>query len=245
MKFISALCLLPVLASAAYATDAVRLSGKVTDFAMKPLDSVSVILKNNNFDNLYTATTDKDGHFSMNVPQGRYYALYVIKQDEYGVSKLEYWAWDLPLFKDTEINPQYERMEIYGLTAFEPRTGPFDTYMIYFRPMSLSKYLAMTDEKHKKEYENKKIAGHDTIDIAPKEIRPDELEVLVNEKKAEILSVQKIVESARGAFIFGWMVQVRKPDCLTNSNNYDKITVILRSSETTESGKSDLFIEKK
>jgi hypothetical protein len=32
-------------------------------------------------------------------------------------------------------------MELYGLNAFEPQVGPHLTYMVYFRPMSLTKSI--------------------------------------------------------------------------------------------------------
>jgi len=46
-----------------------------------------------------------------------------------------------------EINPQYDRMEIYGINVFEPQVTPQETYMLYFRPMSLAKTLAIVDRQ--------------------------------------------------------------------------------------------------
>lgn len=102
------------------AQETVRIYGKVTDFNSIPIDSVSVRLKNDKFENLYETLTDKNGYFSMNVPKGDYFCLYAIKLADYGKTKLEYWAWNVPLYKDMKINPQYDRMEIYGVTVFEP-----------------------------------------------------------------------------------------------------------------------------
>ncbi len=94
------------------------ISGQVTDFNNNPIDSVSIHLKDRNFRNLYSTLTDKNGK-----------------------TKLEYWTWNVPVYKNLEINPQYDKIEIYGINVFEPQVTPQNTYIIYFRPMSLSKSL--------------------------------------------------------------------------------------------------------
>ena len=143
-----------------FAQDTVILYGKVTDKFNQPVDSASVWLKNRVdnistknkpalFENAYETLTDKHGNFSIEVEKGTYYCLYAIKESDYGKTKLEYWAWNLPIYDDLEINPQYDRMEIYGINASEPQTGPFETYQIYFRPMSLTKALQLPKGKLK------------------------------------------------------------------------------------------------
>ncbi|MFT3737612.1 MAG: carboxypeptidase-like regulatory domain-containing protein [Breznakibacter sp.] len=231
--------------AASYSQDSVRIYGHVTDFGNRPLDSVSVRLKNKKFENLYETITDKNGFYSLTVLKGSYYCLYVIKLPDYGKTKLEYWAWNIPAYNDLEINPQYERMEIYGINAFEPQAGPWDTYMIYFRPMSLTKSLALEGNKGKKEVEKKAIANRDTIDIAPSIITKEELEISINGRKSEIVNITKTPEYARGAYLYGYMVQVKKPEETSqDQGKYDKVTVVLRSKETKEYGKGEYFIEK-
>ncbi len=46
-----------------------------------------------------------------------------------------------------EINPQYNNLEIYGVNVTEPQVGPYDTYMIYFRPMSLKKSMDIVEHQ--------------------------------------------------------------------------------------------------
>jgi hypothetical protein len=228
------------------AQQTVRLYGKVTDFNSIPIDSVSVRLKNDKFYNLFETLSDRDGNFSMDVPKGEYFCLYAIKSSDYGRTKLEYWAWNIPLFQDLNINPQYERMEIYGINAFEPKVTPYETYMLYFRPMSLTKSLRITNEENKKKIEQKANLNHDTINISPRNIMPEELIIKINENETQILNIQKTIEYARGAYLYGYLIQILKPNvAVDQSEKYDKISIILHSTETNETGKGEIFVQKR
>ena len=152
------LLLLALSTASVFTQETVRIYGRVTDFNDNPIDSVTVRVKNKKFENLYETITDSKGYFSMNVLKDAYSSIYAIKLVDYGKTKLEYWAWNIPAFNDLEINPKYERMEIYGVNAFEPQVGPFETYMVYFRPMSLTKSLELQGKGSKKELEKKAIA---------------------------------------------------------------------------------------
>ena len=228
------------------AQDSIRVYGHVTDFNSQPIDSVSVLLKDKNFKNLYKVLTNKDGYFSFNVLKGNYCSLYAIKSSDYGKTKLEYWAWNIPAYQDMEINPQYERMEIYGVNAFEPQVGPWETYMVYFRPMSLTKALKFQGDMQKNELEKKSKANHDTVNVAPSAIQKEELQVKINEIQGEVVNITKVLEFARGIYMYGYLIQVKKPKEESHMNNqYDKITIILHSKETGEYGKGEYFYEKK
>jgi len=234
-----------------FGQEKVTLYGKVTDFNNQPVDSASVWLKNSIdtisvknknklFDNAYETFTDSNGNFSIKVEKGTYYCLYAIKESDYGKTKLEYWAWNLPIYNDLEINPQYDRIEIYGINAFEPQTGPFDTYKIYFRPMSLTKALKLP--------KNTKL---DTINIAPKNISIEELTVQLNGRNAKVVSIDKVNEYARGTYMIGYLIQILKPKEnkeITNKSElvdgYDKITITLHSKETNEIGKGEYFVKR-
>jgi len=229
----------------------VRLYGKVTDFNNNPVDSASVWLKNKIngiaiknkrklFDNAYETLTDKNGNFSIEVEKGTYYCLYAIKESDYGKTKLEYWAWNLPIYDDLEINPQYDRLEVYGMNAFEPQTGPFETYQVFFRPMSLTKALKLP----------KKITS-EIIDIAPRVIIEEDLKVQINGVDVKIVSLNRVKEYSRKKYMYGYFLQVLKPK--TNAINipktemakgYDKISITLHSKETNEKGKGEYFVKK-
>jgi hypothetical protein len=144
-----------------------------------------------------------------------------------------------------EINPKYERMEIYGMNAFEPQVSPHETYMVNFRPMSLTKSLEFQGKSNKKEIEQKAIAGKNTIDIAPNIISKDELSVFVNDFKSEVVGINKITEYARGAYMYGYLIQIRKPvDIEKVDLDYDKISIVLHSKETDEYGLGECFVKR-
>lgn len=118
--------------------------------------------------------------------------------------------------------------------------------MIYFRPMSLTKSLRITNEENKKTFQQKATKNHDTIEIAPKNILPEELTIKLNENEAKILNIQKVLEYARGAYMYSYMIQILKPkEVIANPYDYDKISIILHSKETNEIGKGEIFVKKK
>jgi hypothetical protein len=246
LKALKIIIFLILSVTTSYSQDSIRIYGQVTDFNNHPIDSVSVRLKNKQFEDLYETITDKGGFFSLTVLKGSYYCLYAVKLSDWLKTKLEYWAWNVPAYNDLEINPQYERMEIYGINAFEPQVGPWNTYMIYFRPMSLTKVLDFKKNEDKIQMERKAFANHDTINVAPSKISKDELEIMINEKKAEIMCITKILEYTRGGYLYGYTVQVKKPeDAGIILNNCDRVTIILKSKESGESGKGEYFLEKR
>jgi hypothetical protein len=230
------------------------ISGQVTNFKGQALDSVTVRLKNKSFENSYETLSDKDGNYSIKVKEGDYYCLYAIKLPEYRVNRLEYWAWNVPVHKDITINPQYDRMEIYGINAFEPQVSPQETYMLYFRPMSLSKSLNLVSDQEidKSEFEETKQTesllnkSDKLINISPDSISPEELTIEVNGVKAEIVGINKITEYARGFSMYGYCVQIIKPDSKSENSEieYDLISITLNSKQTGEIGKGEAFIKK-
>ena len=228
-------------------------SGKVTDFKGQPLDSVIIRLKNKSFENIYEALSDKDGNYAMKVKEDDYYCLYAIKLPEYRVNRLEYWTWNVPVHKDIIINPQYDQIEIYGINVFEPQVTPQETYMIYFRPMSLLKTLQFASyrEVNKKEFEKVKQterllkSSEELINMSPDSISEEELDIEVNGIKSKIIGINRITEYARGFRVNGYIIQIIKPQNVkTADSEYDFISVILRSKETNEIGKGEAFVKR-
>jgi hypothetical protein len=231
-----------------------EISGIVSDFNGNPIAGATIRLKNRAFENLYETLSDARGHYSLAVKEGDYYCLYAIKLSEYRVNRLEYWAWSVPVHSDLVINPQYDRMEIYGINAFEPQVTPQETYVVYFRPMSLSKTLAIAA---KREVDAKNFQGAKQtdglltetgklIDMAPDAITAAELTVEVNGAKAEIVAINKIKEYTRGFFMYGYTVQIKKPkDGKLSVPGYDRISITLHSQETGEIGKGETFIKRR
>lgn len=233
--------------------DTFVISGRVTSFDGQPIDSVTIRLKDRSFKDLYETLTDADGNYSMEVKKGVYYCLYAIKLSEYRVSGLEYWTWNVPVFKDITINPQYEKIEIYGINVFEPQVTPQETYMIYFRPMSLLKsfQLVSTQQVGKVAFQKAKQteklleSSDKMINISPEDISSNELIIEVNGVKSEIVGINRITEYARGFLMYGYIVQILKPNSDEKEpSEYDLISITLHSKETGESGKGEAFVKR-
>ncbi len=227
------------------------ISGTVTYFKGRPIEGATIRFNNRAFENLYETLSDQKGHYSMAVKEGDYYCLYAIKESEYRVSRLEYWAWNVPVHLDMKIDPRYDRMEIYGVNAFEPQVTPQETYMVYFRPMSLGKSLALVAGRKVGEKEFQGAARAERllnekgklIDVAPDAITAEELVMEINGARAEILGIQKTREFARGFFFHGYLVQIMKPKNGARSiPGYDRISITLHSKETGESGMGEAFV---
>lgn len=234
--------------------DTFIISGRVTDFNGQPIDSVTIRLKDRAFKDIYETLTDKNGNYSIEAKKGIYYCLYAIKLSEYRVNRLEYWTWNVPVFKDMIINPQYDRMEIYGINVFEPQVTPHETYMIYFRPMSLFKTLqiASMQKVNSKDFQKAKkteklIESTDKlINMSPENISPEELTIELNGVKSNIVGINKITEYARGVFMYGYIVQILKPKGSESKYpEYDLISITLHSKETGEIGKGEAFVKNK
>lgn len=223
-----------ILGIVMFAQNKHKISGQVTDFDGNPVDSALVRLMNEKFDNLYVSYTDKNGNYEMLVDEKEYYVLYCIKPAEYGKTRLEYWAWNVPMFSDLTLNPQYHRMEAYAMNAFIPQVGPNHSYMLYFRPMGLTKAL-----------ENK-LTDKDLINW-----KDGDIKVLVNNLETEVLQITPVVENTthlsnqkQTTFnMRGYLLQFQLP-----KNNkqivegYDQITLVITDPENGDKGKGDLFV---
>jgi len=237
--------LLSCVYTALYSQDSVRIHGQVTDFNGIAIDSVTIMLKNKNFENLYETVSDKNGNYSLTVLKNSYYCFYAIRLVDYAKTKLEYWAWNIPAFHDLEINPKYERMEVYIMNAFEPQVSPHETYMVYFRPMSLTKSHKFEGKRSIKEVERTATAEKSLMDIAPESITAEELTVHINGLESEVVGINKIKEYARGAYLYGYLIQIKKPvDTYQRDDDYDKITIQLHSKETDEYGMGECFVKR-
>jgi len=245
--------ILIVLLSCSGQDEVYEISGKVTDFNGNAIDSATVKLMNEKFETLYETLSDKEGNYSLKVKEGNYYCLYAIKLPDYRVSRLEYWNWNIPVHHNMTINPQYDKMEIYGVNVFEPQVTPQETYMIYFRPMSLHKSLQLVSDQNIEKKSFKKAGrteellnkSNKLINISPDSIRLDELEIKINGIKSEIVGINKISEYARGFRMYGFCVQVLKPKQNNGlKSEYDLISITLNSVETGEIGKGEAFVKR-
>ena len=254
MKKIGSILLTVFLTLMVNAQEKITLSGRVIDFSGIPVDSAVVRVMDRNFKAQFITYSNRDGYYSMAVTKGNYNCIYAIKPSEYRKTKLEYWAWNVPLFEDMEINPQYNNMEIYGINVIEPQVTPYETYMIYFRPMSLKKMISLIENQNV-DKQSFAIAGQaeklitpdeqNIYNISPEMITPNELSVRINGIESEIVNIERVKEYARGMNYYGYLIQIKKPKEIKNLNLvYDKISIQLNSAETNETGLGEVFVKR-
>lgn len=114
------------------------IEGKITNKIGEPLEKVMVALQNKNFEILHETYTDEDGIYKLDVENKEY--PYFVAVKDYSVENLEFWCQDINLKEDIEINASIDKLEIFGLKVFKVHGG-YPALMVYFRPMSLVKYL--------------------------------------------------------------------------------------------------------
>lgn len=212
----------------------IKIFGKLTDFDGKAIADGIVSIDDAQFNAVYTTNTDEYGNYSLEVEKGIYMAIVAVK--DHGVSKLEYWGWNLYAFEDTEINMRIDGLEIYAINAFMiQRSQPNTSMMIYFRPMSLKRALRVTEEKN---------GSNEIIDISPN-LNEDDIEIKLNEQLVSILGINRIIEKAVESHqkVIGYLMQVSIPE-IESKQEYIKIHITLRDSETGEKGEGSLLWQK-
>jgi hypothetical protein len=81
--------------------------------------------------------------------------------------------------------------------------------------------------------------------VSPDTITSDELKIEINGVKVQIVGINKTTEFVRGILMYGYYVQVLKPnDNIQLDLKYDKISITLRSLETGETGKGEAFVKR-
>lgn len=225
----------------------ITISGIVTDFNNQPIDSSIVQIKHSDFTNLYETYTDKNGYYAIEVEKGNYMALFAMRPKEYpranaipeAEMRLEYWAWNIVADRDLEINPRYDKLELYGTTVFN-NFGGYNGFFIFFRPMSVTKYISYSKEMYLNKGEMEKIAD---ISIKPEHLK---VNVYADDELLKINSIQAIEEfgGENNITITAYIVQVDAP-----TNKTDKPYIIFRveaeNTEHHEKGENIYFYEKK
>ena len=128
----------------------IKFSGKVTDYNGIPIDSCTVLIYNPDFTEAYETVSNAQGYYSLDsIPKGRYAAIAAMRINEYPRllqvapkdMKLEFWAWNVIADRDITLNIRYDKLELYGTTAFLEYGGRQEL-LIYTRPMSVTKVIA-------------------------------------------------------------------------------------------------------
>lgn len=226
-----------VLASAAPAgaEDKARIYGRVTDFENQPIAGASIELKDSRFETVASATSGQDGSYSLTAPKGEYMALLAVK--DYQTKCLEYWAWNVPADEELEINPRFDRLEVYALNAWRPQGG-YPSYQIYFRPMSLTRTMKRIEEAGGMEGLGKLAL----IDIAPV-LAAGDIAITIDGEAVGILKINKVLEAVGpGQDMIGYIIQTELPK-RNKSIECRIITVTITDRETGEKGEGSLFLD--
>jgi Carboxypeptidase regulatory-like domain len=213
--------------------ESVTISGRVTDFKDQPIEGASVELKDSRFETVAKAMSGKDGRYSLAAPKGQYMALLAVK--DYQVKFLEYWAWTVPAVHDLEINPRFDRLEVYAINAWRPQGG-YPSYQVYFRPMSLTRVTKKITEAGGME----NLGKLPLLDIAP-ELAAKNIQVTVDGQPVKILKVNKVREAAGPSQdMIGYVIQTDLSENKT-AGEYSLITITLTDVETGEMGEGAVF----
>lgn len=113
--------------------------GTVCDKRGAPIAGAAVELKDERFQTVAATVSDATGQYRLETEKKRYPFLIAVK--DYAVENLEYWCQDLDLTRDIRLDIRFDKLEVYGLHAFRVKGG-LNPLMVYFRPMSLTKFLA-------------------------------------------------------------------------------------------------------
>lgn len=182
------------------------------------LPEVSVELKNESFQTVYAAVSDEQGRFTLTVPEAIYPFLIAVR--DYAVGYLEYWAHNVPAFDTLDLEIEVDTLELYGIHAFAVK-GPGKALSIYFRPMSLGKFLAQEKE------------------IAP-DFDADGLTVRIDGQESEVLVVNRVQEAVgAGAFLTAYLIQAALPE---NGEDWNRVDLRVRDREGN-TGAATLFRE--
>ena len=246
MKSFLSIILSCIFSFTAYATDLVKISGKVTDYKGKPIDSCTVLIYNPDFTEAYETVSDSQGDYVLDsIPKGRYAAIAAMRINEYPRllqvaskdMKLEFWAWNVIADRDIILNIRYDKLELYGTTAFLEYGGRQEL-LIYTRPMSVTKVIAYQNFVNKSEAEKNSI-----VTVEPKYMTFD---VYADGKPLEIYSIQPLTMKNKDNSVgddMCYLLQVELPKDVYTHNAPYEIKVVGHNSQYNEHGESVYFLE--
>lgn len=246
MKSFLSIILICIFSFTAYATNLVKISGKVTDYKGKPIDSCTVLIYNPDFTEAYETVSDSQGDYVLDsIPKGRYAAIAAMRINEYPRllqvaskdMKLEFWAWNVIADRDIILNIRYDKLELYGTTAFLEYGGRQEL-LIYTRPMSVTKVIAYQNFVNKSEAEKNSI-----VTVEPKYMTFD---VYADGKPLEIYSIQPLTMKNKDNSVgddMCYLLQVELPKDVYTHNAPYEIKVVGHNSQYNEHGESVYFLE--
>lgn len=167
-------------------------TGRVTDYNGQTIDSCSVIIYNPDFSEAFEVLSNSEGYYRIDsVPQGRYAAIAAMRVSEYprvmqvpfNKMKLEFWAWNVILNQDLNLDIRYDKLELYGTKAFFEYGGRQEL-LIYARPMSVTKVVRDPNFMDKTAQEK-----NTNVTVAPEFM---DFKVYIDGIPTDVLSVQHL-----------------------------------------------------
>ena len=164
-----------------------RLFGYTLDKYGIPVAGATVELKDAEFHTLHHVLSDESGYYEIEAEDKKYPFLIAVK--EYAVKNLEFWCQNLDLTVDRQLDMRIDTLEVYGLHVF-PVKGGRKALMVYFRPMSLSRFLM-----------------HEA-DIAPglKKVR-----TVLDGEVVQVLVTNEVKESIGDSCMTAYLIQIDNP----------------------------------
>ena len=160
------------------------LEGYVTDKNKLPFVNALIEVKGDNFITLFSAESNNEGYYKLDLPAGKYPFLTAVK--DYGVNYLEYWCQNISLKADMSLDVSFDKLEIYGLHVFAVK-GAGNSLMVYFRPMSLPKFQQGMQ------------------DIAPEDII---IKATIDNQEMRVINTNMVKEFAGGRELTAYLIQV-------------------------------------
>lgn len=182
-----------------------RISGRMTDFEGNPIEGHIVVCPDAFAGSRLGVLTDKEGNYEVVLPERTYNAI-VGNTEQYGVSRAEAWGWHTIVDKDQQLDFKIGNGEVYNLNVWA-NNGGGQTYFVSFRPMVLAQ--AMKGERIPVQ-----MNGRDfQIGIYTPELEVGNIQVTINGKTAEILSLQKYYETGSpNAGCIAYIIQIQRSE---------------------------------
>ena len=160
------------------------LEGYVTDKNKLPIANALVEVKGNNFITRFSAESNNEGYYKLDLPAGKYPFLTAVK--DYGVNYLEYWCQNILLQADMSLDVSFDKLELYGLHVFSVK-GAGNSLMAYFRPMSLPKFQQGMQ------------------DVAPENLV---IKASIDDQEIRVINTNLVKEFACGRELSAYLIQV-------------------------------------
>ena len=158
----------------------ISVQGRISDFRGNPISEAVVHFEDKNFKPLYTAYTDVNGHFSVEVAN-RSYTIFAVK--DHGVKYLEYWHWNYIPRNNRYLEIKIDGIELYGMKVWSTEPA-HKSLILYIRPMSLKRWIAAGRPRD---------INPDTPSIAPI-INRESIVAKLNGESIKVLGINSVKE---------------------------------------------------